>query len=123
MRRALGPTIALAALALPSGASAQWQQPGWGQPQQPPPQQQQWGQPQPQPWPPPQPQPQPQPSGDSDSGRGLEFVWARAEIGPSYMSQSLKGSALGVPRPDSAGALFGLSAGARLLVFNGRDGE
>jgi hypothetical protein len=33
------------------------------------------------------------------------------------MSLALKGSTLGLPRPDSAGALFGLSAGARLLVF------
>ena len=124
MSRKLAACVAIAALVAPSVARAQWQPqpPPQGQPQP-------WGQPQPQPWGQPQPQPQPQPWGQpqpqpqppppesADSGRGLEYAWARAEAGVSYMSVSLKGSALGTPRPDSAGALFGISAGARLFVF------
>jgi len=61
-----------------------------------------------------QPQNQPQ---SSDSDRGLEFVWARAEVGVSYMNLSLDSKALGVPNPSSGGLLLGGAAGARFLFF------
>jgi hypothetical protein len=64
----------------------------------------------------PQPQPQPAPSA-ADEGRGLEWFWARAEVGASYMHLSLDEKALDVPKPSSGGAVFGAAAGARLLFF------
>ena len=78
----------------------------------------QWQQPLPQPlppiqppppmgWTPPQQQAQPPP----DEGRGLEWFWARAEVGASYTHLLLD------EKTASGGVLFGAAAGARLLFF------
>lgn len=64
----------------------------------------------------PAPAPAPPPPAQ-DEGRGLEWFWARAEVGASYMHLSLDEAALGVPKPSSGGLVLGAAAGARLLIF------
>jgi hypothetical protein len=53
-----------------------------------------------------------------DSGRILELVWANAEAGFSYINmQQFSSSSLQIQNATSAGGVFGLGAGVRLLVF------
>jgi hypothetical protein len=53
-----------------------------------------------------------------DSGRIFEVVWANAEAGFSYVNmQSLNNSNFQIQNSSSAGGLFGLGAGVRLLIF------
>jgi hypothetical protein len=56
-----------------------------------------------------------------DSGRGLEFVWLNAEVGPEYLGlealrdkQLVDGSAI---KSKGAGMAYGAGIGVRLLVF------
>jgi hypothetical protein len=53
-----------------------------------------------------------------DSGLGLEWVWANAEIGASYVNmQSFSTSSFGLVKTESGGPAYGVSAGVRLLFF------
>jgi hypothetical protein len=53
-----------------------------------------------------------------NTGRGLEFVWLNAEVGGSYINmEQFSSSTFGLAKSSSGGAMFGLGAGIRLLVF------
>jgi hypothetical protein len=56
-----------------------------------------------------------------DSGRGLEFVWLNAEVGPEYLGlQTLRSKGLVDPsqiHSKDAGIMYGAGLGMRLLVF------
>jgi hypothetical protein len=53
-----------------------------------------------------------------DSGRILEIVWANAEAGFGYINmQQISSSNLQIQNATSAGGMFGVGAGIRLLVF------
>jgi hypothetical protein len=56
-----------------------------------------------------------------DSGRGLEFVWVNAEVGPQYLGlQTLKASGLvdgSSIESKGLGMSYGAGVGVRLLVF------
>lgn len=53
-----------------------------------------------------------------DSGRVFEIVWANAEAGFSYVNmQSLSSSNFQIQKSSSDGAMFGLGAGLRFLIF------
>jgi len=56
-----------------------------------------------------------------DSGRGLEFVWLNAEVGPEYLGlETFKAGGLvdaKLARSKQAGMMYGAGLGLRLLVF------
>ena len=53
-----------------------------------------------------------------DSGRGLEFVYANAEAGFSYLNlTSFSSTTFGLSRTEHAGAMVGAGLGIRLLVL------
>jgi hypothetical protein len=53
-----------------------------------------------------------------DSGRGLEWVWLNAELGASYINmEQFNSNNLALEKSSSAGPMFGLGAGIRLVVF------
>lgn len=140
MTRAAAAAAFVASLLLPTMAAAQW-------PAQPyPPQPQPTYPPQPQPtyapqgpsaqgthpggWPnlqipglPPfgqvQAAPPPMPTAQPADGfmRGLEWFYADAEVGPSYVGASAFGKSSFIRSDSSAGVLFGAELGLRLLIF------
>lgn len=53
-----------------------------------------------------------------DSGRNFELVYVNADVGGSYINmQQFSQSQLAIVKSDSAGPMFGLGAGVRLLIF------
>jgi hypothetical protein len=53
-----------------------------------------------------------------DSGLGLEWVWLNADVGAAYVNmESFSSSSLALQKSSSAGPMFGVGAGVRLLFF------
>ena len=53
-----------------------------------------------------------------DTKRGLEWVWLNAEVGGSYINmEQFNSTTFGLSKSSSGGAMFGVGAGIRLLVF------
>jgi hypothetical protein len=53
-----------------------------------------------------------------DSGLGLEWIWANAEVGGSYINMtSFDQSSMGLKKDSSAGPMFGIGAGVRLFFL------
>jgi hypothetical protein len=53
-----------------------------------------------------------------DNKRGLEFLWFNGEVGGSYINmEQFSSTTFALQKSSSGGAMFGLGAGVRLLIF------